>query len=131
MSTEKIDPHNFLLAEGVLEPCEHHEDLCLSESFSKQWDAKITDLAEKDSDANETDSVLGVQMEGEKFEMEQYGEAWTLVSDSQIIGQWPSQEALLADLGAARVLEKWSGRWSSLAPAQRGQILNGLRLFLE
>lgn len=129
--TEEIDPHDFLLAEGILKPCEDRDDLCLSEAFSKQWDAEITDLAEKDLDADEAVSVLGVKMEAEMFEIEQYGEAWTLVADSQTIGQWPSQGALLADVGAAHVLDEWSDRWGELIPAQRGQILNGLRLFLE
>ncbi|WP_242492929.1 hypothetical protein [Halogeometricum borinquense] len=130
-STGEIDPHDFLLAEGVLEPCENRDDLCLSESFSKRWNVEIADLTEKDLDADEAVSILGVRMEGEAFEIEQYGEAWTLVADSQTIGQWPSQGALLADIGPARALEEWSNRWDSLVPAQRGQILNGLRLFLE
>ncbi|MFC6823671.1 hypothetical protein [Halopelagius fulvigenes] len=130
-STEEIDPHDFLLTEDVLEPCENRDDLCISESYSKRWNAEIVDLTEKDLDVDEAVSILGVQMEGETFEIEQYGEAWALVTGSQTIGQWPSQGALLADVGAARVLEEWSDEWDNLVPAQRGQILNGLRLFLE
>jgi hypothetical protein len=129
--TEDIDLHDYLLAEGILEPCEDRDDLCLVSEFRTDWDDKIAELADKDLEAAEAGSVLGVERDAEEFEIEQYGDAWTLVADSRTLGQWPSQGALLADVGAASVLDTWSTQWGTLAPAQRGQILNGLRLFLE
>lgn len=129
--TEDIDSHDYLLAEGILEPCEDQDDLCLVTEFRTEWDDKIAELADEDLEAGEAGSVLGVERDAEEFEIEQYGDAWALVADSRTLGQWPSQGALLADVGAARVLDTWSTQWSTLAPEQRGQILNGLRLFLE
>lgn len=129
--TEDIDLQDYLLAEGILEPCEDRDDLCLVTEFRTEWEDKIAELADKDLEAAEAGSVLGVERDDEEFEIEQYGDAWTLVADSGTLGQWPSQGALLADVGAARVLDKWSTQWSTLAPGQRGEILNGLRLFLE
>ncbi|GGL45189.1 hypothetical protein GCM10009037_30760 [Halarchaeum grantii] len=128
---EEIDPHDFLLTEGIIEPCEARDDLCLTKDFSNQWDAEISTLSEKELDASEAVSILGVQVEGDGFEIEQYGEARTLVAGSQTIGKWPSQGALLADVGAAHVLDEWSDEWNDIGPAQKGEILNGLRLFLE
>ncbi|WP_080510203.1 hypothetical protein [Halorubrum distributum] len=129
--TEDIDLHDYLLAEGILEPCEDQDDLCLVAEFRTDWDDKIAELADKDLEAAEVGSVLGVEKDAEEFEIEQYGDAWTLVANSRTLGRWPSQGALLADVGATRVLDSWSTQWSTLAPAQRGQILNGLRLFLK
>lgn len=128
---EDIDPHDYLLTEDILESCEDRDDLCLVNKFRTEWDDEIADLAGEDLEAAEAVSVLGVETDAEEFEIEQYGDAWTLVADSRTIGQWPSQGALLADVGAARVLDTWSTQWSILTPAQRGQVLNGLRLFLE
>ena len=130
-ATEDIDLHDYLLAESILEPCEDQDDLCLVSEFRTEWDDKIAELADKELEAAEAGSVLGVERDAEEFKIEQYGDAWTLVADSRTLGQWPSQGALLADVGAARVLDTWSAQWRTLAPAQRGQILNGLRLFLE
>lgn len=129
--TEDIDLHDYLFAEDILEPCEDRDDLCLVTEFRTEWDDEIAELADKDLEAAEAVSVLGIERDAEEFEIEQYDDAWTLVADSRTLGQWPSQGALLADVGAARVLDTWSTQWSTLAPAQRGQILNGLRLFLE
>lgn len=129
--TEDIDLHDYLLGEGILEPCENRDDLCLVTEFRTEWEDKMAELADKDLEAAEAGSVLGIERDAEVFEIERYGDAWTLVTDSRTLGQWPSQGALLADVGATRVLDTWSTQWSSLAPAQRGQILNGLRLFLE
>ena len=129
--TEDIDLNDYLLAEGILEPCADRDDLCLVTEFRSEWDDKIAELVDEDLEAAGAVSVLGIERDAEEFKIEQYDDAWTLVADSRTLGQWPSQGALLADVGAARVLDTWSTQWSALAPAQRGQILNGLRLFLE
>lgn len=130
---EEIDPHNYLIGEGILEPCENQQDLCLVDSFKQIWSSEIDDMANTDIelDANEAASELGVKADAEEFVIEQYGEARTLVVNSQTVGQWPSQSALLADISAAHVLSKWSNHWDVLTTEQKGQILNGLRLFLE
>lgn len=127
----EFDSHDYLLNEDILEPCEDRDELCLANEFRTKWDNEIAELAGKDLEAAETVSVLGVETNAEEFELEQYGDAWTLMVDSKTIGQWPSQGALLADVGSARALRTWSTQWQTLGPAQRGQVLNGLRLFLE
>jgi len=127
----EIDPHDYLLAEGILEPCEDQNDLCLVDDFRMEWNGNIAKLADVNIDTSEAVSALGIEADTEEFEIEQYGDAWTLVAESRTIGQWPSQGALLADIGAAHVLNERSEHWDVLTPTQRGQILNGLRLFLE
>lgn len=79
----------------------------------------------------EAASGLGFETNAEKFDINHYGNACELVVDSRTVGQWPSRSALLADISAAHVLSEWSVRWDTLKSEQRGQILHGLRLFLE
>jgi len=128
---EEVDVHDYLLAEGVLEPCEDRDDLCLVDDFERAWGEEITALSGSELDASEAVAALGLDTDGETVEIENHGDAWTLVTDAQTVGQWPSRSALVADVAAARTLEAWAGRWDELPPAQAGQILNGLRLFLE
>ncbi|MFC6823672.1 hypothetical protein [Halopelagius fulvigenes] len=129
--TEKIDPHKYLLTERILKPCTDQDDLCLTEIFKEEWNEKMVELATENLDGGKGASALELEAKGDSFEIEQYGDAWTLVSDSQILGQWPSHAALLADIAAAHVLDKRSDQWNELASSQKGQILTGLRLFLE
>lgn len=44
---------------------------------------------------------------------------------------WESHAALLADTAAADVLQRRYGMWPSIGVKPRGQVLSGLRLFLE
>lgn len=126
-----IDPHDYLLAEGVVEPCEERDDLCLVDEFRAAWYDEIADLADEEADTGEIVSILGIETDAAECEVEQYGDAWRVVADSRTLGQWPSRAAFLADVGAAHVLDEWSERWADLSPTQRGPILNGLRLFLD
>lgn len=126
-----IDPHDYLLAEGVVEPCEDRDDLCLVDGFRTAWNDEIADLADDEVDTSEMVSILGIETDAAECEIEQYGDAWRVVADSRTLGQWPSRGAFLADVGAAHVLDEWSEQWGDLPPTQRGPVLNGLRLFLD
>ncbi|MDS0243153.1 MULTISPECIES: hypothetical protein [unclassified Haloferax] len=130
-TAEKVNIHDYYLTEGILEPCDDQDDLCLVDEFRTAWNDEMAELIEKDLDASEAVSILGIETDAESFEIQQYGDAWTVVAGSQTIGQWPSEKALVADVGAARVLDEWSDYWGDLKPAQKGQVLNGLRLFLN
>ena len=128
---ENVDPHDFLLEGGVLEPCEDYDDLCLVEEFRAEWNDEMAALAGTNLTADEAKEVLGVGADADRVEIQEYEEARALLVDSRRVGQWPSKEALLADVSAARVLSDWSERWDRFPPAEKGRVLNGLRLFIE
>ncbi|MCP5827056.1 hypothetical protein NL337_26900, partial [Klebsiella pneumoniae] len=47
------------------------------------------------------------------------------------LGHWESQAALLADAAAGRVVPDHYADWEHLTPRARGELLAGLRLFLD
>ncbi|MDB2265386.1 MULTISPECIES: hypothetical protein [Halorubrum] len=130
-SIEEFNVHDYYLTEGILEPCDDHDDLCLVDEFRMAWNDEMVKLAARDLNANNVVSTLGIKINAESCEIQQYEDEWSLVADTQTIGRWPSQKALIADIGASRVLDRWSKSWDELQPVHKGQILNSLRLFLN
>lgn len=131
LGDSKLDLDDYLLTEEVLKPCENQQDLCLTRRFKQAWNSEISELSDVKLKPREAASGLGFETNAEKFDINHYGNACELVVDSRTVGQWPSRSALLADISAAHVLSEWSVRWDTLKSEQRGQILHGLRLFLE
>ncbi|MEF8887773.1 MAG: hypothetical protein V5A30_08190 [Haloarculaceae archaeon] len=123
---ESLDPEAVLVGVGALEECADGEDLCLTESFRGAWADGIEQA--RDADREALLDVLGVPGEAET---EEFGNAFRLVVDGQEAGRWESRAAFLADLGAAHALEARYDGWSDLPVRARGQLLNGLRLFID
>ena len=123
---EDLDPEAVLVGVGALEECADGEDLCLTEEFRAAWAAGIEQAS--DADRAALLDVLGVPGEAET---EEFGDAFRLVVDGAEAGRWESRAAFLADLGAAHALEARYDGWSDLPVRARGQLLNGLRLFID
>ena len=121
-----LDPETVLLDVGALEECADTDDLCLTESFRGAWEDGIEQAS--DADRAALLDVLGVPGGAET---EEFGDAFRLVVDGKEAGRWESRAAFLADLGAAYALEQRYGGWSDLPVRARGQLLNGLRLFVD
>jgi hypothetical protein len=126
---EEFDPERELTAVGALEECVDGEDLCLTDEFRADWMAAIDRVKEADADRTELLSVLNVE-EGE-VEYEEYGNAFRARVNEKRAGKWESRAAFLADLGAARVLERRHPHWDRFGLRERSQLLNGLRLFID
>ncbi|MFU8866600.1 hypothetical protein [Natronococcus sp.] len=126
------EPETYFLEAGVVEPCEEIDDLCLTEPFETAWSDEIDRI---DTDALEgTDAAVALGFDADEgaFEIAGHGDdARTLRRDGRLLGKWPSQAALVADVTAARVLESWDDDWAAYDPRARGELLNSLRLFLE
>jgi len=124
---EEIDPEQALLDANAVEPCEHEDDLCLTDGFETGWWERIEHNREE-VDVDGLADAIGI--EGEP-EIEQYGDAFALTVDDQRIGQWESRAALVADVAAADVLSEQYDDWDRLGSQSRGELLSGLRIFLE
>ncbi|WP_135302486.1 hypothetical protein [Haloarcula amylovorans] len=121
---ENVDVEQLLLDIGALEPC--GDDLCLTEWYSEAWrDA----LGEADPDR--TALLEQLDLDDTDVEFEDHGEAFRARVDEGYVGTWESRAAFEADIAAARVLEDSYDEWERLSVRQRGQVLNGLRLFLD
>jgi hypothetical protein len=129
---QPLNPETYFLEFNVVEPCEVADDLCLTDAFESAWNAEIDRIDAADLDADDAAAALGFDAADHDFEIGDYGgNARTLRQDGQLLGKWPSQAALVADVTAARVLEARDDHWNTYEPAAKGELLNGLRLFLE
>ncbi|AGB38234.1 hypothetical protein [Natronococcus occultus] len=129
---QSSDPETYFLETGVVEPCAEIDDLCLTASFEDDWSAAIDRVDADVLAAADAAAALGFDVDAGEFEIDSHGDdARTLRRDGRLLGKWPSQAALVADVTAARVLESRDDDWPSYEPRTKGELLNGLRLFLE
>ena len=126
----EIDPEAELLGVGALEPCEESDDLCLTASFRESWFEEIDRVnAESDASRDRLLALLGLEEANVRFT--EHGRAFQAFVDGTVVGRWESEAAFLADLGAAQTLSREYDGWDELAVESRGQLLNGLRLFID
>lgn len=127
---ESVDPEAFLVDRDILGPCEDSDDLCLDDGFEAAWVEEMDAIDHAAVAAVDAAAAFGLD-DADEYTIDSFGEARLLTSDGRKLGQWPSQSALVADIAAARVLADTEPQWATLSPAAKGQLLNGLRLFLE
>lgn len=125
---ETIDPEAALMSVGALEECADGEDLCLTDRFREAWQAEL-DGVDSESGRDQLLTLLDVDV-GE-VEYQEFGSAFRARVDGRVVGKWESESAFLADLGAARVFAEHHPGWDDLPVTVRGQLLNGLRLFVD
>jgi len=125
---ESFDPEATLVQVGALEECADREDLCLTDRFSEAWQAELGDV---DAETGR-DELLGLlDIDTGEVKYTDFGRAFVAKLDGHTVGKWESEAAFLADLAAARVFESHYPGWEDLSVEARGQLLSGLRLFLE
>jgi hypothetical protein len=120
-----LNPEETLLELGAIEP--HEEDLRATPEFAERWDAEI-ETVRADTETHVAD-LLG--LDGESVSLEERENAYVIEEDDMEVARWPSRAALLADLAAIPVLQERAGDWEELGRAEQGQLLAGLRVFLD
>ena len=125
---ETFDPEATLVRVGALEECSDSDDLCLTDSFGKRWRGELETL---DTEGGRDELLALLDIDTGEVEYAEFGRAFVARLDGQTVGKWESEAAFLADLAAARVFEHHYPGWSTLPVEARGQLLNGLRLFLD
>lgn len=125
---EEIDLEEVLVGAGALEPCQGGADLCLSDSFREAWHDQMDAVEDSDVGRERLPAILDI--DAADVTVEDHGEAFRARVDGQYVGTWESRAAFVADIGAADVLSEWLDDWDEMPVAHRGQLLNGLRLFL-
>ncbi len=129
--TAVADLETFFLSNDVLEPCEDRDDLCLTDEFEAVWFDEIDPLSESGIDVEAAVDAFGFDADPERFELDERGGTYRLLSETGAAGRWPSRAALLADVAASRALASWTDDWDGYPPETKGEVLNGLRMFLE
>ncbi|MFB6353714.1 MAG: hypothetical protein ABEJ92_06475 [Halobacteriales archaeon] len=130
-----VDPTAALQRAGAVTECADVDDLCLTDDVRAAWTDQIETLRESDATRDDLAALLDVPPTA--LEFIEHGDAFVAMADGPAVdrrrkvGQWESEGAFLADMAGARVLGDRLQGWSRLAPGERGQVLRGLRLFLE
>ncbi len=125
---EEFDPEATLVQVGALKECPEGDDLCLTEDFGEVWQEELSAL---DAETGRDELLETLDVDAGEVEYAEFGRAFVARIDGQTVGKWESEAAFLADLAAARVFETHYPGWADLSVEARGQLLNGLRLFLD
>lgn len=128
-ATTDIDPEEILREAGVIQPCQHEDDLCLTDPFRETWRARIRDLRGSEATRDELAQLLGTRPTD--LTVESVDDAVLARLDGRIVGQWESSGAFAADMACASVLRSYVPRWLELDLTARSNLLSGLRAFLE
>ncbi len=127
---QDLDPEEVLMEAGLVEPCEDRDDLCLAGSLRPEWRGEIERLRDDEESMRARIGAL-VDHEPEEVEINDQRGACLVQAGERTVARWVSREALVADLGAVPVLREEFDRWHDLELPEQGQLLNGLRVFLE
>ncbi|ELZ27434.1 hypothetical protein C475_05930 [Halosimplex carlsbadense 2-9-1] len=127
MASEPVDPEALLERAGAIEPC-RGDDRCLTANFEEAWRAEI-DAIRADDDLGPWLDRFGLD-DGE-VTTKAVANAFAVSVDGRRVGSWESQAAFHADLAAATLLADRLPGWAGLSARDRGQVCNGLRIFLE
>jgi hypothetical protein len=100
----EINIESVLLTAGVIEPCE---------------------------DIDEQDIAVALGYDEGDFTIAELNGGYNLLSEEELIAQWPSKGALLADFTAEKELSRRYSGWNKLTSQNKGVVLRGLRLFLD
>jgi hypothetical protein len=125
---EEFDPEATLVQVGALEECADSDDLCLTDSFAGIWHDELDDI---DAEAGRDELLELLDLDAGEVEFSEFGRAFVAQLNGQVVGKWESEAAFLGDLAAARVFDQHYPAWTELSIEARGQLLNGLRLFLD
>jgi hypothetical protein len=120
-----LNPEETLLELGVVEP--HEDDLRATPAFAERWDAEIESVR-ADTEARVANLL---DLDESAVSLADRGTAYVISDDEVEVARWPSRAALLADLAAIPLLRERAGDWEDLARVEQGQLLAGLRVFLD
>ena len=127
---EEVDVERTLVDADILVPCVDRDDLCLDEDFRATWRERMDEVNDDETTADAVAALLDV--EPSTLDLEDHGEgAFMAIRDGIRVGQWESRAALVADVSAADLVAARDDDWEDRPIAVRGELLGGLRLFLE
>lgn len=121
---QTLDVEGYLFEARAVEEDEAGE-LVLQADFAADWDHAIEGVR------GDTAAAAGDLLDIPNPGIEDSGEACIVTDDGLHAADWPSRAALLADLGAVRVLRERDADWEARERTEQGRILAGLRVFAE
>lgn len=139
---EEANPESMLARAGLLVECPDEDDVCLEESFRTDWNRTMHRLR-RDDDAvlDRVAELVGEEPTELTLDPERGDglgadptspvRARPVDRPATVLGLWESYGALLADTGAATVLDHRLPDWIELQRTDRNGVLAALRIFVE
>lgn len=121
---ETVDVEAYLVEVGAVEDGDG-DGLVLTDSFQTAWQAAIEDVGEHPVEA------VGELLELAEPGIETRSDVCLVTDGGMAAADWPSEAALVADLGGVHELAARDPHWAGREYAVQGRILAGLRVFAE
>lgn len=129
---EQIDPERILLEADVLEFTPDGTDLQLADGFQTEWGDYVEAVRDSSYELQLT-RILGAKEDVTPEVLEVRTEDRNVIAlwDDTPVAMWTSEAALIADAAAAPLLQERLSEWERMDLGVRGQLLHGVRVFLE
>ncbi|TKX73588.1 hypothetical protein EXE46_13545 [Halorubrum sp. GN11_10-6_MGM] len=121
-----VDPVEFLLDVGVVEPTDDGADLVFEDGFAEAVESRVDSLERGDVRAETLAEMFGASPDDVAFEDRSYPAVTVL----RRVRKWPGDGAFLADVASHLALVERTDRWLDVPAEQRLSILQSLRSFL-
>ncbi len=127
-----FDPEAELRAVGIV--VEAPDDLQLLPTFDRAWRIAIDDIGTADM-STEAEIIQRIASLGEfkadEIEIIDDPEAFRVWYGEELIANWESRAACIADVAAADILPEYDSWWHERPLAMQAELLGALRLFLD
>jgi hypothetical protein len=120
-----VEPEEFLLEIGAVEPCDGGTDLCFTDDLADAIDERAATLPEEPFDRERVAELYDVDPAVVTVEDRPY----PAVKIGRQIHKWPSTAAFTADVATHRGLAALTDRWADVPQGQRVELLEVLRSF--
>jgi hypothetical protein len=127
-----FDPDETLRTVGVV--IEGREDLQLLPVFKNAWRTAIDDIgtADMSTEAEIIQRIVSLSgFNADGIEIIDDPEAFRVWYGEELIANWESRAACIADLAAADILPEYDSWWQERPLAMQAELLGALRLFLD
>ena len=120
-----VNPEEFMVEVGAVEPCEDEDDLCLNEEFA----AAIESNAERYREIEIGTEEVATLFDADFSDVTDKEREYPAFKVGRWIRKWPDDGALVVDLATHDALVELTDRWLDVPEEQRIRILKSLRAF--
>ncbi|AFZ72045.1 hypothetical protein [Natronobacterium gregoryi] len=122
-----VDPEEFLLDIGVVEPTDDEESLRFTSAFADRLEDQLDHVRDDGVDATD----IATMFDTDESDVSEPDREYTAYKTGYMVRNWPSKSALQVDVATDRELRAETDRWDDVPVRQRYRMLQSLRSFLE
>jgi hypothetical protein len=119
------DPDAALVALGVLDDRDG-DRARLADEFRTEWSAAVDGLV--DVDEADVAAVLGTDGD---VDIEEWGDAFRIYLDDELVGTWRSRAAFRADVASASTLSALVDDWADVSVRDRAHLFDRIRTHVD